>query len=120
MPIRAGAGMTPESDLIGIAISGEDLDRPAQLTIWPFCAAGADGGGAKGVEPRDMPSLRQALDEAFAALRAATGSPWIITDSGLILTPASLLALLPHAAAIEGAAIEGAIFDAATFEAPGA
>ena len=35
--------------------------------------------------------------EAFVALSGATGSPWIITEGGLILTPSSLVALMDHA-----------------------
>lgn len=52
---------------------------------------------AKGIEPREMPSLRIALDEAFRVIAGGTGSPWIITAGGLILTPASLSALMTEA-----------------------
>ena len=44
-----------------------------------------------------MVSLRVALEAAFDALRGGTGSPWIITDNGLILTPGCLMALIPFA-----------------------
>lgn len=44
-----------------------------------------------------MVSLREALDAAFDALRDGTGSPWIITENGLILTPGCLMALIPFA-----------------------
>lgn len=49
-----------------------------------------------------MESLREALDAAFDALRDGTGSPWIITQNGLILTPGSLMALIPFAEEFRG------------------
>ena len=77
-----------------------DLDRPALLTIWPLCDI-----TAKGVEPQEVSSLRAAFAEAFFALRGGTGSPWIITDSGLILTPSSLVALMAHSVEFDSTSI---------------
>lgn len=100
---HAGRGLylpsPPEDVLSSVAIPVEDLGLPALLTIWPLCDL-----AAKGVEPREMSSLREALGCAFDELRAGTGSPWIITADGLILTPASLMALLPFADEFEAPA----------------
>ena len=85
-------GPSSEGELSSIAIPVEDLGRPALLTIWPRFDV-----TSKCVEPREMASLRGALDAAFDALRDGTGSPWIITENGLILTPGSLVALMPFA-----------------------
>ncbi|KAB1073643.1 hypothetical protein [Methylobacterium planeticum] len=70
-------------------LGDQDFGQPAALTLWPHA------GDAKAVEPRQLPSLHDALREAYTALRAGTGSPWIITASGLILTPAALLDMMP-------------------------
>ncbi len=69
-------------------LSETDWALPALLTVWPNCVA------TKAVEPRAVPSLRAAVDEAIAVLRAETGAPWIITGEGLILTPAALRCLM--------------------------
>lgn len=61
-----------------------DLDRPAILTLWPDCPM------TKAVEPRSVATLREALREAGEALRAGRASPWIETDSGLLLGPGVL------------------------------
>lgn len=92
MLVAIPAGSLPEGELSSVNFSGEALDRPALLTIWPLFDI-----TAKGVEPREVSSLRAALMEAFVALTGATGSPWIITENGLILTPSSLVALMDHA-----------------------
>ncbi|GJD47307.1 hypothetical protein OPKNFCMD_0013 [Methylobacterium crusticola] len=59
-----------------------DLDEPADLTIWP---SGPDC--AKAVEPVAFPTLRAALSAAALALEDPHLDPWILTASGLILTP---------------------------------
>ena len=61
-----------------------DLDRPATLTLWPDCPM------TKAVEPRAVATLREALREAVEAVRAGGASPWIETDSGLLLGPGVL------------------------------
>ncbi|WP_191970042.1 hypothetical protein [Methylobacterium planeticum] len=71
-----------------------DLAEPAQLTLWP---EGLDG--PKSVEPTEVASLREALGTASAVLRAGTASPWIITASGMILSPSWLMGALPQARA---------------------
>ena len=74
-------------------ISDGDLGEPALLTLWP---EGLDG--PKSVEPTEVPSLREALGTAFAVLRDGTAAPWIITASGMILSPSWLMGILPLAA----------------------
>ncbi|AWN44833.1 hypothetical protein DK389_27975 [Methylobacterium durans] len=66
-----------------------DLDRPATLTLWPDASD-----GPKAVEPEDVASLRDALRRACAALRDGTAAPWIVTASGLILSPSWLMSIL--------------------------
>ena len=39
-------------------------------------------------------SVRAAIEEAVAVLRAEAGAPWIVTGDGLILTPAALRRLM--------------------------
>lgn len=63
----------------------DDLARPASLTLWS-----SEPDAPKAVVPRDYPTLREALREAGIAMSADSASPWIITDSGLILSPAWL------------------------------
>lgn len=89
--MAAERGSEPEGHLSGTPIPADDLLHPAQLTVWPN-----DGAVSTGVEPRAMPSLREALDAAFAVLRTGTGTPWILTDGGLIFTPAHLRGLMPQ------------------------
>lgn len=71
----------------GELLSSEDLVQPAMLTVWPHSI------DAKAVEPRALASLNEALAEAGAVLRAGSGTPWIITEGGLILTPTTLRVL---------------------------
>jgi hypothetical protein len=68
----------------GEVLSSEDMAQPAMLTVWPHSIE------AKAVEPRALPSLNEALAEAGAVLRDGSGTPWIITEGGLILTPTAL------------------------------
>ena len=68
----------------GVLLSSEDMALPAMLTVWPHSI------DAKAVEPRELPRLDAALAEARTVLRDGTGTPWIITEGGLILTPAAL------------------------------
>lgn len=58
-----------------------DLDRRAELTIWP---KGAPGHAAEG---RPFATLREALAVAIAAIESGEAQPWIITEAGDILAP---------------------------------
>ncbi len=58
-----------------------DLDRPAELTLWPGYAP------ARVADSRSFPTLRAALAAAVAAIDAEDASPWIITEDGDILAP---------------------------------
>lgn len=68
-----------------MSIEPDDLSRPASLTLWP-----SEPDAPKAVEPRPYPTLQEALHEAGLALTDETGTPWIITESGLILSPSWL------------------------------
>ena len=72
----------------GTLVSREDMTLPATLTLWPNLI------DAKAVEPRELASLGEALALARRALRDGSGTPWILTESGTILTPAYLRAVL--------------------------
>lgn len=58
-----------------------DLDRPAELTLWPGSAP------ARVAATRSFPTLRAALAAAVAAIDAEDANPWIITEGGDILAP---------------------------------
>lgn len=62
-------------------MSRGELLGSATLTVWPLSI------DAKAVEPREMPSLLLALEEAATALRSGEGTPWIITSAGTMLPP---------------------------------
>ena len=66
----------------------ELVPGPASLTVW------SNDMSIKAAEPREMPSLEEALDEALSALSAGTGTPWVTTSDGLILSPAHLRSML--------------------------
>ena len=66
-------------------IQNEDFTQPAWLTLWPYSSK------TKAAQPNELPSLHDALKEAFGALRYNTGRPWIMTATGMILTPSALL-----------------------------
>ncbi|MCJ2041689.1 hypothetical protein MKK64_03235 [Methylobacterium sp. E-025] len=58
-----------------------DLDKPADLTIWP-----------RGMSPRrqeghEFRTLREALTVAIDALRDPRALPWIVTEEGHVLSP---------------------------------
>ncbi|AWN36432.1 hypothetical protein [Methylobacterium radiodurans] len=69
-------------------MSREELLAPATLTVWPHSL------DAKAVEPREMPSLLLALEEAAIALRSGDGTPWVITSAGTMLPPTLLRSLI--------------------------
>ncbi len=69
-------------------VSRAELLGPATLTVWPHSI------DAKAVEPREMPSLLLALEEATLALRSGDGTPWVITSVGTMLPPALLRSLI--------------------------
>ncbi len=58
-----------------------DLDRPAELTLWPGHAP------AHTADARSFPTLRAALAAAAKAIEVENAKPWIITESGDILAP---------------------------------
>ncbi|MGU3536675.1 hypothetical protein [Methylobacterium sp. A54F] len=62
-------------------VAQDDWERPAYLTLWS-----AEPNAPKAVEPKPCPTLREALAEASAAMQAGLVA-WILTDSGLILSP---------------------------------
>ena len=61
---------------------------PASLTVWPSDVS------IKAAEPRELSSLQEALDEALKTLNEGTGTPWVTTSEGLILSPAHLRGML--------------------------
>ena len=72
-----------------ICLSKLDLAQPAMLTVWPLTCD-----GLKAVEPMEMTSLAEAIAKASSALRDGSGTPWITTACGLILSPAALSKLI--------------------------
>lgn len=58
-----------------------DLDRPAELTLWPGHAP------AHTADARSFPTLRAALAAAARAIQTENAKPWIITERGDILAP---------------------------------
>lgn len=68
-----------------MTIEPEDLQRPASLTLWP-----SEPDAPKAVEPRSYPTLQEALHEAGLAMSDDGATAWIITASGLLLSPAWL------------------------------
>jgi hypothetical protein len=58
-----------------------DLDKPADLTLWPSHAP------AQIADARSYPTLRAALAAAAEAIKAEDAAPWIITENGDILAP---------------------------------
>ena len=62
-------------------MTADDLDKRAELTIWP---------GAGTLQPkhgREFASLREALCAAVDALHDPKAKPWIVTEEGDILSP---------------------------------
>ncbi|MDP4006831.1 hypothetical protein [Methylobacterium sp. NEAU K] len=58
-----------------------DLDKPAELTLWPGYRP------AQVADARSFPTLREALAAAAQAIDAEKAKPWIITEAGDILAP---------------------------------
>ncbi|MGH1571317.1 hypothetical protein ACRAWG_12250 [Methylobacterium sp. P31] len=58
-----------------------DLDKPAELTLWPAYAP------AQVADARSFPTLREALAAAARAIDAGNAKPWIVTERGDILAP---------------------------------
>ncbi|MCJ2093383.1 hypothetical protein MKK67_12930 [Methylobacterium sp. J-072] len=58
-----------------------DLDKTAELTVWPSRSLGRS---AKG---RPFATLREALAAAAQAIEADNAEPWIITEEGDVLSP---------------------------------
>ncbi|MCJ2140610.1 hypothetical protein [Methylobacterium sp. E-066] len=58
-----------------------DLDKTAELTVWPSRSLGRS---AKG---HPFATLREALAAAVQAIEAENAEPWIITEEGDVLSP---------------------------------
>ena len=58
-----------------------DLDKLADLTIWP------GGMSARKQEGHEFRTLREALTAAAAALLDPKALPWIVTEEGHVLSP---------------------------------
>ena len=58
-----------------------DLDRRAELTVWPRISPG------RSAEGRPFATLREALAAAAQAIETDDAQPWIITEAGDILSP---------------------------------
>ena len=58
-----------------------DLDKRAELTVWP------GQGPAHVAQGYEFPTLREALAAAAEAIDADEAQPWIITEDGDILSP---------------------------------
>ena len=58
-----------------------DLDKRAELTVWPKRAPGHSAEG------RPYETLREALAAAARAIESEDAQPWIITEDGDILSP---------------------------------
>ena len=58
-----------------------DLDKRAELTVWPGRSS------AHVTQGREFPTLRQALAAAAEVIDAEDAQPWIITEDGDILSP---------------------------------
>ncbi|MBP1183794.1 hypothetical protein [Methylobacterium sp. PvR107] len=58
-----------------------DLDKRAELTVWP------SQGPAHVAQGHQFLTLREALAAAAEAMDAEDAQPWIITEDGDILSP---------------------------------
>ena len=58
-----------------------DLDKRAELTVWPSRSLG------RSAEGRPFATLREALAAAAEAIAADDAQPWIITEAGDVLSP---------------------------------
>ncbi|MDF2597395.1 hypothetical protein [Methylobacterium brachiatum] len=58
-----------------------DLDKRAELTVWPSRSLGRSAQG------RPFATLREALAAAAEAIAADDAQPWIITEAGDVLSP---------------------------------
>jgi hypothetical protein len=62
-------------------MTSDDLDKRAQLTIWPRAEA------VQIQQGREFATLREALTVAVDALHDPEARPWIVTQDGDILSP---------------------------------
>jgi len=62
-------------------MTSADLDKRAELTVWPKRAPGRSAQG------RPFATLREALAAAAQAIETEDAQPWIITEAGDILSP---------------------------------
>ncbi|MDP4024980.1 hypothetical protein Q8W71_20335 [Methylobacterium sp. NEAU 140] len=67
-----------------------DLDKRAELTVWPGNAP------AHVAEGRAFATLRDALTAAAAVIDDDDAQPWIITEDGDILSPRWIRAHAQH------------------------
>lgn len=63
-------------------MTNDDLDRGADLAVWP-----REQHNAPAVAARPFASLREALKAAVEAI-AANADAWIVTERGDVLSPA--------------------------------
>ena len=68
-----------------------DLDKRADLTIWPWAVS------TRMQEGREFETLREALTAAIDALRDPKVLPWIVTEGGHVLSPGWIAANGPAA-----------------------
>lgn len=59
----------------------DDLDRRAELTVWPGNMPAPTAYG------REFPTLRDAFTAAADAISTDDAQPWIVTEEGHILSP---------------------------------
>ena len=63
-----------------------DLDKRAELTVWP------SNGPAHTARGQAFSTLREALAAAAESIQAEDAQPWIITEDGDILSPRWIMA----------------------------
>ncbi len=66
---------------MGPPMTPADLDKEAELTVWPRRSPG------RSAEGRPFATVREALVVALQALETGEAQPWIITEAGDILSP---------------------------------
>jgi hypothetical protein len=78
---RPAVGIRAPATTMSESMTRADLDKRAELTVWP------GQGPAHVAQGHQFPTLREALAAAVEAMDAADAQPWIITEDGDILAP---------------------------------